>query len=182
MNCRIDGNTFKKGLTSLLDKELLSSGVFQKEGDTYTLTKEAQSIEAQEFANILNRRFSEEVIKRIDDSTYSISISDNLLKDYVVSTEEGQETVKLHGLHFDYQIDPNSWNQDEMFTKLNFSEISEMTNNQLKTFLKSINPEFRIEEIDNLSVDGVAHVKDFLIQVRTMSKFKAIPEEVAHVF
>lgn len=39
---------------------------------------------------------------------------------------------------------------------LTIPEITEMTNNKLKEFCSTLNPDFKVEEIDNLSVKGVA--------------------------
>jgi hypothetical protein len=181
MACRIDGNTMKLGIVSFLDDELSNTGYFSRIGDIYVVPTE-QHFAAQEFTQGLNRKFKTEVIRKISDTKYKISIPEELLKDYVISSKEGQEMYTLVGLYNDFQIDPSSWNEGEMFTALNYPEITEMTNDVLKSFLKSLNPDFRVEEIDNLSVEGVTHVKDFLIQVRTLSKFSAMPEEVAHVF
>lgn len=178
--CRIDGNSIAKGITNLLDRELLNSTIFEKEGSFY-VTKPTQHYEAQVFASTINRRFSEDVIRKVSDTRYEIRISNTLLKQYVVSTSEGQEADTLVGLYGDFHIDLESWNKDEMFSFLNYPEITTMTMGKLKEFLLSINPKFKVQDVDNLSVPGVTLLKDFLIKVRTTSKYSAMPEEVAHV-
>lgn len=181
MSCSINGNTVRKGITNFLDKELNSSNIFDKEGEIY-VAKPSQYFAAQYFVRSINGKFSENVIKQLSDKKFSISIPENVLMDYIVSTKEGQETKTFVGLYTDFAISPQSWNEGETFMALNYPEISEFTYNQLVGFLKSLNPEFRVEEIDNLSQDGVTNVKDFLIKVKTLAKFQAMPEEVAHVF
>lgn len=181
MSCRIDGNSIKRGMESLLEKQLASTGIFTKQGNNFVVS-DAQYFGAQQFVNDINSEFGAEVIKRLSDKSFSISIPDDLLKEYVVQTKDGEEASSLVGLYNSFQIAPNSMNSGEMFTYLNYPEITEMTNDKLKEFLLSLNPNFKVEEIDNLSVKGVAYVKDFLIRVRTMSKFKVMPEEVAHIF
>lgn len=181
MLCKINGNTVRKGMTNFLDKELMSTSIFDKNDDLY-VAKSSQYFAAQEFVSGLNLKFSENVIRRISDRTYSISIPDTLIKQYVESTKEGQELSTIVGLYGDFAISPESWNQNETFQALNYPEITEFTYNQLIDFLKSLNPNFRIEEVNNLSEDGITNLKDFLVRVKTLSKFKAMPEEVAHAF
>ena len=61
-------------------------------------------------------------------------------------------------------------------------EIDSQTYDSLVDFVKKINPDFRIEVIDNLSQNGIAYIQDFLIQVDTDGRFQAMPEEVSHFF
>jgi hypothetical protein len=181
MACRINGNTVRKGMTSFLDRELMGTSIFEKDGDSY-MAKPSQYFAAQEFVGGLNRKFSEDVIRKNSDTRYSIAISDALVKQYVNSSQAGQELSTLVGLYADFAISPESWNEGETFQALNYPEVSEFTYNQLISFLKSLNPNFRVEEIDNMSEDAVTNVKDFLIKVKSMAKFSAMPEEVAHAF
>lgn len=179
--CAINGNTVRKGMTSFLDKELSSSDMFRKEGSDYVV-KTSQLFAAQTFVDGLNRKFSDDVIRKVSDDIYTISIPDRLILRYIESVEEGQELSTLSGMYFDFALSPDSWNQGETFQSLAYPEISEFTYNQLISFLKSLNPNFRVEEVDRLGVDGVTSLKDFLIKVRNLAKFSALPEEVAHVF
>ncbi len=179
--CAINGNTVKKGMTDFLDRELNSSTIFRKENDAY-IAKTSQTFAAQTFVDGLNRKFSENVIKKITNGVYEISIPDTLLKLYIESAPEGQELSTMAGMYFDFNLSPDSWNKGETFQSLVYPEINEFTYNQLISFLKSLNPAFRVEEVDNLGVDGLTSLKDFLIKVRNLAKFSALPEEVAHVF
>ena len=181
MACSVNGNTVRKGMTNFLDKELMGTSIFEKEGDSY-IAKAPQYFAAQQFVGGLNRKFSEDVIKKVTDRKYEIRITDSLVKQYVESAPEGQELSNIVGLYGDFAISPESWNEGETFQALNYPEITEFTYNQLISFLKSLNPEFRVEEIDNLDQDGITNVKDFLIKVKTQAKFSAMPEEVAHAF
>lgn len=181
MACPINGNTVRKGMTNFLDKELMSTKIFEKEEDNY-VARSAQYFAAQEFVGGLNRKFPENVIKRVSDKRYSISIPDSLVKQYVESSKEGQDVSTMSGMYFDFAISPESWNQDETFQALSYPEITPFTYDKLVSFLKSMNPDFRVEVIDNLDQDGVTNVKDFLIKVKTLAKFSAMPEEVAHAF
>lgn len=61
-------------------------------------------------------------------------------------------------------------------------EVSPEAYERLVGFVKKINPTFRVEEVNNLSADGIAYISDFLIQVNTGAKLRAMPEEVAHFF
>ncbi len=180
MACAINGNTIKSAITSLLDKELSSSDIFEKKGNIYT-AKPSQSFEAQQFVSGINRRFVEDVISRDSDTEYTIAVSDSLLEQYIVSDPAGQELKTIQGLYVDQATDPNSWDKNTIFSALNYPEISQFTYDALFKFLKSVNPRFQVQEIDNLSTDGITLLKDFLIKVRTGSKFSALPEEVAHV-
>ena len=52
---------------------------------------------------------------------------------------------------------------------------------QLLGFLKAVNPDFRVEVIDNLSVNGLTNLVDFSISLKK-GKESALAEETAHVF
>ena len=115
MTCAIDGNSIKRGMTSLIKRDLLNSDIFtEKEGNF--IVKSTQYFQAQSFAEGINNKFGSEVVKRLSDNNYSISISDELLKDYVIKTAEGKDLVEVIGLNFNFGFEKNSWNRDEMFS------------------------------------------------------------------
>lgn len=180
MACTINADTIRNGFNTLLDRELTSSDIFEKEGRIY-LAKSSQIFAAQEFVRGINRRFSEDVIKRISDRRFEISIPDSLLIQYLKSSPEGLDIYNISKLYYDSNLSPDSWNYDSTFMALNYPEINEFTYEKLVSFVKSLNPNFRVEEVNNLSQGGITKLKDFLIQVRTMERFSALPEEVAHV-
>jgi hypothetical protein len=180
-SCPINGNTIRKGMTALIDRDLMNTGLFDKNRDLY-VAKRRYASTAQLAVDQLNDKFPEKVIKKLSSGRFSISISDGLVIQYVNSDPKGQALSTLKGMYFESAISPESWNQLEPFQALNYPEITEFTYNQLVTFLRSLNPAFRIEEVDNLSVDGMTSLKDFLIKVKNLAKFSAMPEEVAHVF
>ncbi len=178
MECKVNGSTLKNAITKTIEKELLRSA-FIRQGERYVTT---ETVGAQDFVNGINRAYGQVVVRRVTDGAYEISIPDSLVRDYFIETKDGKEVIKIVNLLNNIYIEEDSWNKGEMFASLNYAEISPMTNEQLKSFLTSLNPDFKIEEIDNLSVEAVSYVKDFLIRVRTLSRFQAMPEEVAHVF
>lgn len=180
-SCPINGNTVRKGMTALIDRDLMETGLFERENNLY-VSKQRFTSTAQRVVDQLNDKFPEKVIKKLSSGRFSISISDGLVIQYVNSDPEGQHLSTIKGMYFDSAISPESWNQLETFQALNYPEITEFTYNQLVAFLKSLNPAFRIEEVDNLSVDGQTNLKDFLVKVKNLAKFSAMPEEVAHVF
>jgi hypothetical protein len=180
MACAINGNTVRNGMTSFVEKQLTDSNVFDRQG-RYFVPKTNQSYAARVVVQDINKKFSENVIDRGPGARYSVSIPDSLVLQYVRSSEEGAELSTNSGMFFDLAYTPESWNKDSTFTSLNYPEISQFTYDNLVSFLKSINPKFQVEEVDNLSTSGVTSLKDFLIAVKTMSKFRALPEEVAHV-
>lgn len=181
MACRINGNTVRTGLTNFLDKELVGSTMFRKQDDVYVVTT-PQYFAAQEFVQGLNSKFTDEVVRKLSDRRYEITIPDTLVQQYINSTDEGQELSTMVGLFGDFAISPESWNEDQTFQALSYPEVSEMTYNNLVSFLKTLNPNFRVEEVDNLDVDGLTSMKDFLIKVKNQAKFSAMPEEVAHAY
>lgn len=71
---------------------------------------------------------------------------------------------------------------DEIEKISDFPDASKVLYEKLVSFLKKLNPDFRIEEFDKLSTNATSYISDFLIQVQTSKKFKAMPEEVAHFF
>lgn len=180
MECRIDGNAVRKGLTFFLEKQMNNSGLFRPEGNIFRATQPIP--EVTNFVNGINSKFGKTVIEKVSSRNYTISIPDTIVKDYIVATEEGKDIVKFIGLHNSFYIDSSSKNEGEIFTFLAFPEITEMTNDALKTFLLKLNPKFRVEEVDNLSNEGVTYIKDFLIRIKSGSRLSAMPEEVAHVF
>lgn len=181
MACEINGNTVRNGIRDLVEKELTRSNIFDREGDLY-VPKTNQSYAARVITDDLNRRFSEKVVVRAPGARYTISIPDSLTLQYVNSTPSGVDLTTTANMYYDFALPPESWNKNTTFMALNYPEISEFTYNNLISFLQSINPNFRVEEVNNLPTDGITQIKDFLIQVKTMSKFSAMPEEVAHVF
>lgn len=72
--------------------------------------------------------------------------------------------------------------ESEILSLADRPSISENVYEKLKVFVKKINPDFKIEEIDNLSTAGVAYISEFLIKLDTSAKFEAMSEEVSHFF
>lgn len=179
MACEINGNTVRNGLRSFVDEELTNSLIFDKRGELFS-AKPTQTFAANEFVNTLNQRFSEDVVSKMG-TDYAIRIPDSLILQYVESTPAGQELSTTSSMYYDFALPPASWNRNTMFSGLNYPEIDEITYGNLVSFLKSINPRFDVQEVDNLPTEGVTQLKNFLIQVKTLSKFTALPEEVAHV-
>ena len=71
---------------------------------------------------------------------------------------------------------------DEIEKLSDFPNASEILYERLVKFLKKLNPNFRINEFEKLSTNATSYISDFMIQVQTSEKFKAMPEEVAHFF
>lgn len=60
-------------------------------------------------------------------------------------------------------------------------QITPEIKDQLLTFLKNVNPDFKVEVIDNLSVNGLTNLADFSISLQK-GKESALAEETSHVF
>ena len=60
--------------------------------------------------------------------------------------------------------------------------ISEDTYKVLEEFLLTINPEFKIEKMEDLPANGISYIRDFLINLKTGKELQAMPEEVSHFF
>lgn len=60
-------------------------------------------------------------------------------------------------------------------------QITPEIKDQLLTFLRNVNPDFKVEVIDNLSVNGLTNLSDFSISLQK-GKETALVEETAHVF
>lgn len=60
-------------------------------------------------------------------------------------------------------------------------QITPEVKDQLFTFLRNVNPDFRVEVIDNLSVNGLTNLADFSISLQK-GKETALVEETSHVF
>lgn len=177
--CKINTDTVRNGITSLIKREI-NKGNIVVEKDGRFSPKSTQPSDIQPFINNINSIFSADVIKK-SGNDYIISIPDSLIKDYIVVTEDGRETIKLANAFYDTAVPNESRNKGEMGIFLLAPEISEVTYDKLKSFLLSINPKFKIETIDNLSTDGLTELKKFLVSVRTTQRLSGISEEVAHV-
>jgi hypothetical protein len=86
-------------------------------------------------------------------------------------------------------VDPNSFSNDlrmESLTSYNNLDVKNELYDKLMAFLKKVNPDFRVEVLedlnngDGLSINGVLKLNEFLIQIKRGYE-GAIPEEVAHV-
>lgn len=62
------------------------------------------------------------------------------------------------------------------------NQITPEVKEQLLGFLRAVNPDFRVEVIDNLSVNGLASASEFLILLRRGKENLALPEEVSHIW
>ena len=60
-------------------------------------------------------------------------------------------------------------------------QITPEVKDQLLSFLRNVNPDFKVEVIDNLSVNGLTNLADFSISLQK-GKETALVEETAHVF
>jgi hypothetical protein len=134
----------------------------------------------------INHLFGEKVIQP-SGNLYTISPSQNLINRFIGEEQKNyllsnNPSVKLIRQNRNEAFPAASLNNNEFFTFLNFPEISELTQEKLHGFLRKLNPDFRVEMVDNLSQDGQAYIKDFLIRLNSLSGFKAMPEEVAHFF
>lgn len=84
-----------------------------------------------------------------------------------------QEEVEVNPLNQEQQL-----YQTQSFSK---KELLPEVKEQLFTFLKSVNPDFRVEVVDNLSVRGLTNISEFLIQLRKGQE-DSLAEETSHVF
>jgi len=62
------------------------------------------------------------------------------------------------------------------------NQITPEIKEQLLGFLRNVNPDFRVEVIDNLSANGIANIPEFLIQLKRGQENLALSEETSHVF
>jgi hypothetical protein len=60
-------------------------------------------------------------------------------------------------------------------------QLTPEVKDQLLSFLTNVNPDFKVEVIDNLSVNGLTNLVDFSISLQT-GKETALAEETSHVF
>lgn len=116
---------------------------------------------------------------------YKINITPSIVQTYEKLNDP--ETVKVIDLLKEYGVYQdgrfiNKINHNTFFSSIHIPTISEFTYEKLVSFLLSINPNLKIELIDNLSEDGVSFIKEFIIGLRTDQRLKAMPEEVAHFF
>lgn len=77
-----------------------------------------------------------------------------------------------------------SFIQDEMYQTQSQSrkQITPEVKEQLLNFLHKVNPDFRVEVIDNLSVNGLVNFSESLIKLKKGEENIALTEEVSHVF
>ena len=75
-------------------------------------------------------------------------------------------------------------NQQELYQTQSVSRkrITPEVRDQLLTFLQKVNPDFRVEVIDDLSVNGLVNFSESLIQLKKGQEDIALGEETAHVF
>lgn len=62
------------------------------------------------------------------------------------------------------------------------NQITPEVKEQLLGFLRNVNPDFRVEVIDNLSSNGIANIPEFLISLKRGKENLALSEETSHVF
>lgn len=175
--CIINNATAKEAIITRVKEELAKTGAFTFDG---FIAKANEDVDYKPLIANINRAFGEDVIVGSKGEYYIIP-SRELAHKYFMKTPEGQEMAKIASLFSPEGFPESSPNHGEMFAFLNVPEVSEVTYDKLIDFLKKINPKFNVKLVDNLSVDGFTQLKDFLISVNTLSKFKALPEEVAHV-
>jgi hypothetical protein len=131
----------------------------------------------------INQTYGDNVFRKIEDG-YRIIISSSLVQAYeALNSPKISSTLDLLKK---YKIDDmeseNTMNKDSLFSAIHSPQISEFTYEKLVSFLRSINPNLKIEEIDNLSTDAVSFIKEFVIGIRTGERLRAMPEEVGHFF
>lgn len=108
------------------------------------------------------------------------------LKKIDISGDEMRELIKYADVGMDTQV---RWDQlqnilsNQMYQLQSYSrnQLTPEVKEQLHAFLKKVNPDFRVEVLDNLSVNGLTQIPDFLIKLKT-GKEDALAEETAHVF
>ncbi len=70
---------------------------------------------------------------------------------------------------------------DPVLNQMGQKEINPDVKEKLVSFLKGVNPDFDIQVVNDLSVNGLTNLNQFLIQLRTGNE-GALLEETAHVF
>lgn len=135
--------------------------------------------------------------KRLGDKDFSKSVSIPLYEIEVGDLQKSPKPIfSYHEIKKDerfYQV-PNI---DDLITLHDASEkydllfnpnqtpdkvITEDTYKLLEEFLLAINPDFKIEKLDDLSQNGISYIRNFLIELKTGKELQAMPEEVAHFF
>jgi hypothetical protein len=133
----------------------------------------------------INNSYKAKVLTQSSEGGYNLIIPKSLVDTYSkLSSPETSKVINLMKKHMIYRdnIVPNNINYNTFFSAIHSPEISEFTYEKLVSFLKSINPDLKIELLSELSEDGISFIKDFIIGIRTDQRLKAMPEEVSHFF
>lgn len=141
------------------------------------------------------------IIKRIlvkegTDILFSAEYSTNLEKDYnfnlpkeydgIIGDDRLQQVVVFESNQIKSVFNTGTFSSDKNIyyqqRTISPKKITPQVKEQLIGFLKEVNPNFRVEVIDNLSANGVANIAEFLIQLKKGKEDLALAEETAHVF
>lgn len=181
MFCSTNYNQVKENIVNKVANLAIENNSFSKiNSNTLQLVKNDDTL------NNINGLFNEPIIQKQGKYYKIVPSTEFVLK------ELGEEQVRFNNpinpnenvanKYWEEQISENSNNAGEFHTILNYPEITEFTYNALTGFLQKLNPDFKIELVDNLSTEGVAYIKDFIIKLNSLDRFKAMPEEVSHFF
>jgi len=160
-----------KSAKALTREKLISSKIIDKSDNILDIKKfkDAQSVLN---VNVMNR-FG--ISKKLIDSDFNLKVYFNEDAFKLIDAKQGLTYVE------------NSL-QQLVVKDLEFQDqsVSDELRNTLVNFLRSVNPNFKIEVLDSLndsqgvSVNGVTKLNEFLIQI-AKGKESALPEETAHV-
>lgn len=150
-----------------------------------------------EYLNILNLgRFRSLVTQWTNYANSQYGVSERLFFDEqngtkAVPNQEAFQTIDFKkGIEYKenewvsltVETNPLSENQDSYQTQSQSrKQITPEVKEQLLGFLRSVNPDFRVEVINDLSVNGLVNLGESLIQLKRGSEF-ALTEEVSHVW
>lgn len=90
-------------------------------------------------------------------------------KEYFVSSEIAALRVPLQSVY---------WRR----TEHSANKISPELYDHLVNYVQSVNPDFRVEVLQNLSYSGATKMSESLIELKQGKEFVAMPEEVAHFY
>lgn len=137
----------------------------------------------KDMIDAINAPYKTKVLIRDGEGKYKIEVPDALVLKYLAKQTGGKEAV-LEVMRQNYlsQFSENSLNLMDENMWLHHPILANPNIQTLLNYVRKINPNFRVAEIEGLDQKGVALIRDRMILIGSGLMLDELPEEVAHFF
>lgn len=134
-------------------------------------------------AEKINEKFGEDVLLKSGINQWGISPPPDLVLKYMMAQEGGWEAV-ANEMRSRYLSQFSSVSSNLMGDDLWLGHpiLENPTIQKLTEFARKINPDFRIEVVEDLDQNAVSLIRDNIIYIRQGSIIDELPEEISHFF